>query len=355
MELLRIDKELFLPYWDWTIDGDRLSESPVWKIFGGLCGAPTNSFDAGGCIGDGPFKDWWPALPNNHCVSRSVNATNLHVHGTAVVNQMLNLTTNILDYTKVLGSLSDQLVYRIGGETGDFSGAFAVNDPLFLVHLAFLDRLWAKKAESLPFRLDDREKLYHFEMYPSQVGNTTSLCYLYEKNKTAGPQPRSLESDAIMRFNQTAGIEAIAKFGKRNSTKLVRAPERVPDCWLRQHGKCPQMSRRIHSLASRINEIFNLLRVTGELNDTDSASTGARDFGLSNYTVPLEMDPDDYCLASVYRHPVVNLSSVNTIYRPQEHSCCGSERKVDRQAIGMIRKLSTVLSRLVDSLDCPCR
>jgi tyrosinase len=89
------------PYWDWTLDGgslDKFKSSPIFDTvagFGGngaylpgnfsnpqpglFVGAPWDIPDrtGGGCIPDGPFKDWMVKLgpgtniqPNSHCVRR---------------------------------------------------------------------------------------------------------------------------------------------------------------------------------------------------------------------------------------------------------------------------------------------
>jgi len=67
-----------LAYWDWSLDWENLSKSPVWDNdtgFGGD-GDPkgTETVGFGRCVADGPFKDLRPLFYNNddnpHCLSR---------------------------------------------------------------------------------------------------------------------------------------------------------------------------------------------------------------------------------------------------------------------------------------------
>lgn len=80
-------KSLFLGlrYWDWSLDSDDLSSSPVFLASPGFGGDSHPSSEAsdiaivGGdrCVKDGPFVDllvhWWTKKGEPHCLSRGFN------------------------------------------------------------------------------------------------------------------------------------------------------------------------------------------------------------------------------------------------------------------------------------------
>jgi tyrosinase len=171
-----------LPYWDWTLDAkDRtgLAKSPLWDPvygFGGngpyladLSGFPAGwvfegfavpNRTGGGCVPDGPFAN----VPVNmgmgrstayqpHCLRRDFSGDLF-----AITGNMKNVRAAVDadSYLKMI-LLQEQLSMTVpdikmhgaghlsvGGQIGDMSNMYSSpGDPIFYLHHANLDRVWA--------------------------------------------------------------------------------------------------------------------------------------------------------------------------------------------------------------------
>jgi tyrosinase len=84
-------------YWDWTLDWEDLTSSPIWDSelgFGGN-GDIKHSDDSGGCLTNGPFTNLRPLFYNDsrrqHCLSRSFQEHDVRKIRPASVDAILNL------------------------------------------------------------------------------------------------------------------------------------------------------------------------------------------------------------------------------------------------------------------------
>ncbi|RKP26900.1 hypothetical protein SYNPS1DRAFT_13502, partial [Syncephalis pseudoplumigaleata] len=145
-DIRRIDPEFVLPYWDWSIDSQMPDQSPIFteRYFGG------NGQGARMCIGSGPYKDHVPYYTQegfSGCLTRSFmsgDATSGRIGPFAPVELMLDIVSNHNDYSsfesKLEGTPHGSVHNNIGA---GFATMFSPNDPLFFVHHAFVDKLWA--------------------------------------------------------------------------------------------------------------------------------------------------------------------------------------------------------------------
>ncbi|XP_022244270.1 kielin/chordin-like protein [Limulus polyphemus] len=145
MELQKLDCEITIPYFDWTVDVGALDTSVVWQAnyFGG-----NGNIDDGYCVTYHPFKDslqphWMPCLQRNF---------NLSVHLPDAVNLQLILNEESYDNFRIkLESISSLFHLFVGGQMASPDSAY---DPIFLVHIAFVDKLWDnwqhQKKTSIP-------------------------------------------------------------------------------------------------------------------------------------------------------------------------------------------------------------
>ncbi|KAE8163741.1 hypothetical protein BDV40DRAFT_311491 [Aspergillus tamarii] len=181
-----------VPYWNWALDADNITESPVFDGSstslsgngaydpdapapcspGGIC-FPKGK--GGGCVESGPFKDMkvhmgpisatlvssYGEIPvsvwdyNPRCLYRNLSPDMLAALNNQTVVDRMQATTNIKDWLGVM-SPSDPNVLNphsgghgsVGGAMGDFFAS--PQDPSFMLHHAFIDRLWAQWQEMDP-------------------------------------------------------------------------------------------------------------------------------------------------------------------------------------------------------------
>jgi tyrosinase len=155
------------------------NNNPLAALFGGL-GALFGGRTGGGCVADGPFKDdklhigpLGAMRPNNtRCLTRNLNAAS--AHGAASKDSFRATLTE----SKTFGDLRAALEMPVraangssgglrmsgslhtvghGGVGGEMQDPFtSTNDPLFFLHHAGLDRVWAMWQElEAPARMYD--------------------------------------------------------------------------------------------------------------------------------------------------------------------------------------------------------
>ncbi|KAH8596220.1 hypothetical protein B0O99DRAFT_571195 [Bisporella sp. PMI_857] len=152
-----------LVYWDWSLDWEYLSISPVFSNITGFGGngdanAPKSVSD-GHCVTDGPFANLQLPLyegdDHAHCLSRGFKFDQKIIHGKisgeyvrpSVVEEILSLP----DYESFFLALERHPHNAIPtGIRGDFMGFTAPNDPIFFLHHSQLDRLWWKWQKQNP-------------------------------------------------------------------------------------------------------------------------------------------------------------------------------------------------------------
>jgi tyrosinase len=116
-------------YWDWALDFEELSRSPIFDPdhgFGGdgISGQPITSAN-GTCVGDGPFSSYHGLYVNSdyapHCLSRTFGE-NFFVEDPAdspfrpeVVDELL-ATPDFVAFTDAIYKMHDDLHDGIGGD-----------------------------------------------------------------------------------------------------------------------------------------------------------------------------------------------------------------------------------------------
>ncbi|CUA78326.1 hypothetical protein RSOLAG22IIIB_13082 [Rhizoctonia solani] len=216
-----------MPYWDWSLDVANMTASPVYdsdpEVGFGTFGAP---------LTDGAFKDSYRAYPTPHVVNRT--HTDYPFRTDALP---FSFTQRELPASEVLAPANiDRIVYGSVGNYTDFgyeidgvkaqgphnaghlmmpgdmsNPLWSPNDPLFYLHHANLDRIWARWQNANPenknaFGGGLTQDLANYDMYPvgaapmaqlsdelptvgftrpvtvSEVFETSNdyLCYVYE-------------------------------------------------------------------------------------------------------------------------------------------------------------------------------
>ncbi|KAM0542966.1 hypothetical protein ACHAPJ_012523 [Fusarium lateritium] len=171
------------PYWDWSIDADKndVINSPLFDAktgFGGdgkLTGSEVPGFAR--CVVDGPFANTnltlamgWPDMntPGDrlHCFTREFNGgLGNDADGNPIIGDMqagaYNSKTmktiynfdNFHDMASMLEGLPHAQIHSV--IFGDMGPATSPNEPLFFLHHANVDRVWAKWQGRNATRLAD--------------------------------------------------------------------------------------------------------------------------------------------------------------------------------------------------------
>ncbi|XP_069129569.1 uncharacterized protein [Argopecten irradians] len=159
-EFQDIDCGLTIPYFDWTVDVGDLRKSIVWaaNMFGG------NGETLEGCVRIHPFKDYHPPFWSP-CLRRQFN-TKVYLSD-AVNLELLMREPRYEKFRLQLEVMSNQFQAWVGG---NMQTELAPYDPLFLSHLAFVDRIWSewqKRQDNGYFNYP--QKLRYIPMVPFDV------------------------------------------------------------------------------------------------------------------------------------------------------------------------------------------
>ncbi|KAJ1551729.1 hypothetical protein HK096_002892 [Nowakowskiella sp. JEL0078] len=138
-----IDKDVVLPYFDWTIDSHNVSHSSVWEDFGGggieIGNEKNPSY---GCITRGPYAGITGELPQHDCIKRQsrpgiLPSVDLYAHLTLAYDDYVSFRERM--------EVAHNIVHaEIGGTyPGSMAYFYSPNDPIFYVHHAQIDRLWS--------------------------------------------------------------------------------------------------------------------------------------------------------------------------------------------------------------------
>ena len=244
LDLNAIDNDVTLPYWDWTVDGHDIGDS----IF------DTNFM---GNADEGPFKSsnwtfdssWSSDLRVGIGVHRILNLNNLSFPSISNVNACLAHNDydsapwdmaspsgfrNTLEGFNGLNGLHNRIHRIIGGDMGR---AYSPFDPLFFLHHANVDRLWAEwqithpgpdhyvpddnaSSDLLGHRLNDSMYPWNDPAFPELVTTTnvlyhTALGYTY---------------DSI--YPRTVEIKKYILLKRRNSNRIICYDENDDHCMI---------------------------------------------------------------------------------------------------------------------------
>jgi hypothetical protein len=152
-ELQQIDPSVAVPFWDWTQESQRLAAAPFWT--GARLGG-----DGGrdGVVRTGRFAGWVPrygrgglrssgphGLLRDWRVPRNLGAG----YAAPRIDAQLRRATTYDQFRQAIEGGSHNLVHAlIGGDMNDTS--FSPDDPVFWMHHAFIDELWARWQASAP-------------------------------------------------------------------------------------------------------------------------------------------------------------------------------------------------------------
>ncbi|KAH6583850.1 hypothetical protein BASA60_001221 [Batrachochytrium salamandrivorans] len=164
--LRSIDSSIDLPFWDWSLDSQNPGASDIFssQSFGG------NGRSSDHCVVDGVTAGWKIVYPTKQerplsdCVTRCNGFTSFYPP--EAITGMLSQAQTYDGFRSALESGPHGVVHnQIGGDCGDMGGMYSANDPLFFMHHAMVDRIWAR--------------------WQDQSG--TPLCYTYGPSASDAP------------------------------------------------------------------------------------------------------------------------------------------------------------------------
>jgi len=146
------DPEVTIPYWDWTLQ-PQVNESSIW-------GPNDDQFSSNGgpdrCVQDGPFGfNSGFAMTNGRCLQRRIGGG--RAAGPEVVAELFEAFPLPRDFDSFRNRLEHgpglhDSVHCIVG--GTMCSARASNDPVFFLHHAQIDRIWAQWQGRSPEHVD---------------------------------------------------------------------------------------------------------------------------------------------------------------------------------------------------------
>ncbi|ORX92522.1 Di-copper centre-containing protein, partial [Basidiobolus meristosporus CBS 931.73] len=138
--LQKTNPNVIVPYWDWTIDSQAPEQSILFR---------PDYFGASGdteCIVDGPFRNWNMAVPQAHCLKRRWNKGKQigALYPPELLAKICAQSRSFQEFRVAIEAAPHALVHaNIGGDGGDVSTMWSPNDPIFWVHHAYVDKIWA--------------------------------------------------------------------------------------------------------------------------------------------------------------------------------------------------------------------
>ncbi|KAJ3960443.1 hypothetical protein N0V92_002920 [Colletotrichum tropicale] len=151
-----------MAYWDWTLDSDDMSKSPVFStdattgfggngLNGGLT-SPSRPNPLTMCVTDGAFANftvpYFDTTPRAHCLNRGFNdglgVDNGKFQGKAYsparISEITETSGNFSQFATALENGPHGAIHNSVG--GDLIPSTSPNDPLFFLHHVQIDRLW---------------------------------------------------------------------------------------------------------------------------------------------------------------------------------------------------------------------
>ncbi|KAK9701191.1 hypothetical protein K7432_011831 [Basidiobolus ranarum] len=178
---------------DWTLDSQAPEYSPIWRWFGG------NGRSGDGCVVTGPFANWRAKLPQPHCLQREWDSGRKisAFWSPESINYFIKYSDGFDDLRNNIEPGPHATVHNNIG--GDFQYMTSANDPIFFLHHAFIDKIWADWQILHPSQAYDysginlvggrnatvNDVLTPFNTRVRQVQNFQRLCYKYSRSPSA--------------------------------------------------------------------------------------------------------------------------------------------------------------------------
>ncbi|EHY65959.1 hypothetical protein NERG_00655 [Nematocida ausubeli] len=147
LQTLSDNPDMTVPYWDWTIDAERPSDSPMLKEFYW-----------------GITRCFLVHEPTTHCLQRTQSTKIDPFYDAVEISTVINKKNSFYDFTIELELIPHALVHlNIGGKYGDMAYMQSTNDPIFWHHHAYVEYIWERRNSLYKGTKYARARLYPAE------------------------------------------------------------------------------------------------------------------------------------------------------------------------------------------------
>jgi hypothetical protein len=217
------------------LDATDIKKSAIWDDLG--------RNEPGKCFTQGPFVNWTSTINGQHCVTRNIKldgGSPFLMTATEVFKTAIRNIGNFSTYQKWISEVHNHFHKGIGGDMRLIS--FSAGDPIFYLHHAYVDKLWADWQRYDPQK---RLKQYNGKNYGNitvslsdiiqpygvtveSVMNTRQLCYMYlpPGSRFDGPRNKPPRSQSHSHTKTPAAASRTTK--KAASTSSSRSTTTTP-------------------------------------------------------------------------------------------------------------------------------
>ncbi|XP_050929374.1 uncharacterized protein LOC108875150 [Lates calcarifer] len=151
--------KLAIPYFEWTVDSGSMKSSAAWQagLFGGD-GEPGSD-----CIPHHPFQGVTSHFHWSPCLRRSFNSS-VWLPNAVNLQRTVNQGDFLL-FSQSLQTFSGLFRLWVGGH---MASPLAAYDPLYLSHMAFMDKLWAQWQEKHQHASSRDNHAQSISLYPAR-------------------------------------------------------------------------------------------------------------------------------------------------------------------------------------------
>ncbi|CUA73230.1 Hemocyanin A-type, units Ode to Odg, partial [Enteroctopus dofleini] [Rhizoctonia solani] len=130
-----------MPYWDWTLDSDSVQNFQSSEMF-----HPTKGFGSVGiiesCVKDGPYAGMKVNIPKTHCLKRGLDPLMDLTNWSKSTISGIMANPDYLNFWNQTERMPHDKIHDAVG--GDLLQHYSPNEPLFYLHHAQIDRVWAQ-------------------------------------------------------------------------------------------------------------------------------------------------------------------------------------------------------------------
>ncbi|KAL1916639.1 uncharacterized protein VTP21DRAFT_5343 [Calcarisporiella thermophila] len=258
--LQSINPNVVIPYWNWSEDYLNPISSPVFS--NDWCGG------SGSCVSTGPFANWQVTYKDYdqtspHCLQRSLENLKGYVADPTTIQHIVYSNNRYQDFHPAIeGNPHAGIHNGVGGDMATMAGP---NDPIFYMHHAYIDKIWADWQKRDPLYVyqyggtnKDGSRVYisdylkPFNIQVASVMPTTSdnLCYVYQDYPETTMTSQSIIDDEGATQNKSKP--------PRPKPAIIPKLKRQPDSWiLMMGGNITQVREQENKLFKFIDQ-FNL-------------------------------------------------------------------------------------------------
>lgn len=176
--------KLTIPYFEWTVDSGSMESSAAWQagLFGGD-GEPDS-----GCVPHHPFQGLVSHFHWIPCLKRSFNSS-IWLPDAVTLQRTIN-QADFQVFSQSLQTFSGLFRLWVGGH---MASPLAAYDPLYLSHMAFMDKLWQQWQEK--HQISSKRQTFRDDHYKSVILYPASRRYVKIS-------PFDVTPDGVIAFQQ---------------------------------------------------------------------------------------------------------------------------------------------------------